>query len=238
VPVATFRIGTFFSLMPTPLLLLHLALGLVAFGSSVRASGESPPAPEFCADIVTRDASGLPVGAVARLYVANRKARIETAEVSAGFFLVDGQAETAVFVRSTPPVFMDAGLSSRLTQIFVPVDPNDPCRQWQAAAKNAGVPGAGGAWRCGRILEAKVGEGASLEYRVLSPDQKSSLRWIDPQLEFPVKLREADGTTIELEHVQIKAQRASMFAVPAGYRKLDPHALIERIKHSDVWADP
>jgi hypothetical protein len=46
----------------------------------------------------------------------------------------------------------------------------------------------------------------------------SSLRWIDSVLEFPVKLLAADGTTIA--------------------RKLDPRALIERIKHSDAWVDP
>jgi hypothetical protein len=66
----------------------------------------------------------------------------------------------------------------------------------------------------------------------------SSLRWIDPVLEFPVKLLAADGTTIALEHIRIEAQPASLFDLPTGFRKLDPRALIERIKHSDAWVDP
>jgi hypothetical protein len=78
---------------------------------------------------------------------------------------------------------MDAKQSTLLTQIFVPIDPIDPC------------------------------------------------------LKFPVKLRAVDGTTIALEHTRVEAQSANLFAVPPSYRRLDPQALIERIKHSDVWAD-
>jgi hypothetical protein len=167
--------------------------------------------------------------------VANRKVRIETPEAPAGYFLVDAGTGISLFVRPTQQVFMDAKRSTPLTQIFVPIDPNDPCRQWQAAATNAGAPIAGG-WRCARMDTANVNDRGTLEYRVVSLDQ-SSQRWIDPELEFPVKLRAADGTTISLEHIRIEGQAASLFAVPAGFRKFDPQALIERVKHSDVWVD-
>jgi hypothetical protein len=193
---------------------------------------------EFCADIVSRNADGVPVGTGARLYVANRMVRIETPEAPAGFFLIDGAAGTAFFVQPTQQVFMDAKQSTRLTQIFVPVDPNGPCRQWQAAAKNAGVSSAGGEWRCGRFATSIVDGRRTIEYRVVSPDQKSSRGWVDANLEFPIKLRAADGSTIALEHIRVEAQPASLFVLPPGYRKSDPQALIDRIKHSDVWAGP
>src|ERR1700691_4863830 len=157
---------------------LWLALGVASAG----ASRGSSPADEFSADIVSRDAAGVSVGTAARLYVANRMVRIETPEAPAGFFLIDGAAGTAFFVRSTQQVFMDAKQSTRLTQIFVPVDPNDPCRQWQAAAKNAGVPSAGGEWRCGRLDTAIVEGRRTIEYRAVSPDQKSSRGWTDPDV--------------------------------------------------------
>jgi len=194
---------------------------------------------EFSADIVSRDAAGVEVGSAAKLFVANHKVRIESPAASAEFFLIDGDAGTAIFVRPAQRIFMDAKQSSVLTQIFVPIGPKEPCRQWQAAATNAGVPGAGagGAWRCGRIAAATAGEHGAVEYRVVSPDQKSSRRWIDPDLDFPVKLREADGTTVVLEHIRIEAQAANLFALPPGYSKFDPQALIERIKRSDVWAE-
>jgi hypothetical protein len=31
-------------------------------------------------------------------------------------------------------------------------------------------------------------------------------------------------------------QPTELFALPPGYQHFDPQALIERIKHSDVWA--
>jgi hypothetical protein len=42
---------------------------------------------------------------------------------------------------------------------------------------------------------------------------------IDPDLEFSVRQLASDATTTVLEHIRI-----------------DPRALIDRIKHSDVWA--
>jgi hypothetical protein len=213
---------------------LWLTLGVASAG----ASRGSSPEYQFSADIVSRDAQGVSVGTGARLYVANRMVRIETSEAPAGFFLIDGAAGTAFFVQPARQVFMDAKQSTRLTQIFVPVDPGDPCRQWLAAAKNAGVSSAGGDWRCARIDTVIADGRRTIEYRVVSPDQKRSRGWIDPGLEFPTKLQAADGTTIALEHIRVEAQPASLFAMPPGYRKSDPQALIDRIKHSDVWAGP
>jgi hypothetical protein len=221
-----------------PLGRCSIALWLTLGVASAGASRGSSPAHEFSADIVSRDADGVSMGTAARLYAANRRVRIETPEASAGFFLMDGAAGTAFFVRPAQQLFMDAKQSTRLTQLFVPVDPNDPCRQWQAAAKTAGVAGAAGDWHCGRVDTAIVDGRRTIEYRVVSPDQKSSRGWIDPGLEFPIKLRAADGTTIALEHIRVEAQPASLFAMPPGYRKSDPQALIERIKHSDVWVGP
>jgi hypothetical protein len=212
---------------------LCLTLGLVSAGAFAQAA----PAVEFSADIVNRDAAGLAIGAAAKLYVSNHRVRIETPEASAGFLLIDGDAGTAYFVRPAQQVFMDAKQSSLLTQIFVPVDARDPCRRWQAAAANAGVPNAGGEWRCERINEEFVGDRRATLYHVGSP-QSTSLRWIDSDLEFPVKLLAADGTAIALEHIRVEAQPAGLFNLPPGFRKLDPRALIERIKHSDAWVDP
>jgi len=214
---------------------LALGLGLAYAGDSVEPS----PPREFSADIVSRDAAGALVGGSARLYASGRKVRIETPDIPAGFFLIGGDMGTALFVGTTQRVFMDAKQSTRLTQIFVPVDSQDPCPQWQAAAQNAGAPGAGGAWRCARAAAgADASASSTIEYRVTPPDQNSSLRWVDPRLEFPVKLKAADGGTITLENIRVEAQPANLYAIPAGFRKLDPQGLIDRVKHSDVWAGP
>jgi hypothetical protein len=212
-------------------LALSLSLGLTSPAISLAGAGASPDADvsrEFSADIVTRDSAGAVVSA--RLNAANDKVRIETSEAAAGFFLIDGKTGAALLVRPTQRLFMDARQSTRLTQVFIPIDPRDPCPQWQAAEKSAGVPDAAGAWRCTRIN--------AVEYRVVSADGSPSQRWIDPELEFPVKVRAADGTTVTLAHIRVAAQPAGLFEVPSGYRKFDPQGLIDRIKHSDVWAAP
>jgi hypothetical protein len=215
-------------------LAICLALGLTIPG----VAAERSSAYQFSADIVSRDAAGAVVGTAAKLYVANRRVRIEMAGAHADFFLIDGDTGSALFMRPAQQVFMDARQSTLLTQTFVPVDPIDPCPQWRAMAINAGVPNAVGDWRCSRI-DAEVIDGrGTIEYRVVSPAQAASQRWIDRDLEFPVKLRLADGTSIALEHIRLETQPAILFAVPLSYRKFEPQALIERIKRSDVWAEP
>jgi hypothetical protein len=226
---------------------IAVALGLgLALGRAGAGDSAEPNTPrEFSADIVSRDAAGAPLGGRARLYASGRHVRIEAPEFPAGFFLIGGDLGAALFVGTTRRVYMDAKQSTRLTQIFVPVDPRNPCPQWRAAAQHAGVPGAEGDWRCARAADvgaaagadagADAGAGGTIEFRVDSPDQNSSLRWIDLRLEFPVKLKAADGATIALENIRVDAQPANLFAIPEGFRKFDPQGLIDRIKHSDVW---
>jgi hypothetical protein len=108
-----------------------LGLGLALGRASVGDSAEPNPAPDFSADIVSRDAAGALLGGGGRLYASGRKVRIETPDVPAGFFLIGGDLGAALFVGTTQRVFMDAKQSTRLTQIFVPVDPHDPCPQWR-----------------------------------------------------------------------------------------------------------
>jgi hypothetical protein len=177
---------------------------------SLLSSGAALAAPEFSADIVSREAT-------THIFVANGKVRIDA---DAGYYLIDGTS--AFFVRPERRTFMDARQSTPLTRIFLSIDPTNPCLQWQAAAQNAGDPGE---WTCERVT--------TTQYNVAG-----SQRWIDAQLQFPVRFRAADGTTWTLENIQIGAQPAGLFAVPADYRKLDPRALIERLKHSDVWVEP
>jgi hypothetical protein len=195
-------------------------------------------ASEFSADIVSRDAAGTVIGAAAKLYVRNHMVRIETPEASGGFLLINGDAGTAQFVRPAQQLFMEAKQSSGLTQIFVPVDSKEPCRQWRAAALSAGAASAAGEWRCERIEDEIIDRRRAVQFRVSSPASSPSRRWIDSDLEFPVKLLASDGTTIALEHIHVEAQPANRFAIPPGFRNFDPRALIERVKHSDAWVDP
>ena len=97
-------------------------------------------------------------------------------------------------------------------------------------------PGAAGAWHCERIARSADELPDLIGYRVVTLDHASSERWVDTHLAFPVRVLAPDGSTLTLEHVRPGVQPTELFALPLGYQHFDPQALIERIKHSDVWA--
>jgi hypothetical protein len=214
------------------LMALCMFLGLPGLGDVARAQ-------TFSADLVTRNVGVQPDGE-GRVYVSGAKVRIETPGFADGFFIVDvdGDRGDAWFVRPRLWLVMEARQSSPLTQLLVRVDPKDPCRQWQAMERIAGVTSGGGEWRC-RLLGGDIVDGReTMKYEAISRQNRRSYRWIDPQREFLVRLETEDGTTVVLENIVDAPQPSSLFAVPPDYRKFDPMQLINQIKQSDVWVEP
>jgi hypothetical protein len=191
-------------------------------------------AQQFSADIVmARDGAAVPAG---RLWVRDGRVRIETPELPNGFFLVDGAKPSAYFVRPATHIYMDARQSSRLSRLFVAVDPNDPCRRWQAMAELAGLTGQAD-WRCEQAGQEEI-KGRSAEmFRVTSAGSHQFVAWLDRERRFPLRIRTVDGTVIALEHIRDEAQPASLFELTPNFRKFSPEALVDRIKQSDVWVD-
>ncbi len=167
----------------------------------------------------------------------SHKARIEIGAAPDGFFLSDTDAGTALFVRSAQRIYLDARQSTPLTQIFIRVDPRDPCRQWQAAAATAGVMNSG-KWRCEPIERAIVNQHETVEYRVVTPDRATELRLGRPFDGLSGEVAKRGWKSVCAQNIQLQPQPASLFSIPSDYRKLDPQALLERIKRSDVWAEP
>jgi hypothetical protein len=128
-----------------------LVAARAAFGIAGSLVGISAHAQQFSADLVHRNAGGELAGRTGKLNVSNGKVRIETPDVPTGIFIVYADLNAAYFMRPAQHTFMDAMQSSQLTQLLVVIDPDDPCRQWQAMAKVAGVVRDGSQWRCERI---------------------------------------------------------------------------------------
>jgi hypothetical protein len=205
---------------------LFVLATLSAFGA-VAAQAQ-----QFSADIVTRhDEVSTPAG---RLSVLDGKVRIETTEHPDGFFLIDPTKPSAYFVRPGTRLYMEAKQSSRLTRLFVVVDPEAPCRQWQTMARLAGMAGEG-EWRCEQTGEEIIDGHSVVAFKALSADGQQLFGWIDRERRFPLQIKAEDGVLFKLERIRDEPQPASSFEVPAGYRKFSPEALIERIKQSDVW---
>ncbi|WP_247424092.1 hypothetical protein [Bradyrhizobium sp. 139] len=192
-------------------------------------------AQQFFAELVaSKDDSATPMGT---LRVSEGKARIETAALPDGFFLVDSAKPAAYFVRPDAHVYMNAMQSSPLTHMFVPVDPDDPCRQWLAIAQLS-APVDLTTWRCQRDGAETVGGRNTDVYRVAAPSGLSFIGWVDRARRFPVQIKTADGTLIAADHIHDGPQPAQAFEIPAGLRKFDPQTLIRQIQQSDVWVAP
>ena len=206
-------------------------LSLVAVAGLLASGGTR--AQQFSADLVIMQHDGAAATPAGRLRVFGDKVRIETPELADGFFLIDGSEPAAYFVRPATHVFMNAKQSSRLTRLFVPVDPADPCRQWQAMARLAGAEQGG--WRCERSGEQTTGVQNAVGYRAVAAAGVVFLGWIDVARKFPVRIKTGDGAVITAENIRDEPQAASSFEIPPGYRKFDPLTLIQQIKQSDVW---
>jgi hypothetical protein len=204
----------------------------IVLADMVLSGNAGARAQQFSADIVVeRDGRRSPAGQV---FVRDGKTRIETPELADGFFLVDSDKQTAYFVRRNGRVYMDARQSSPLTRLLVPVDPADPCRQWQAMADIAGIAGQA-ELRCERTGEESIDGRESDAFRVVSGSGEIFSGWIDRARRFPLRIKTAGGSVTSLENVRDEPQLASLFELPSKARKFSPEALIERIKQSDVW---
>jgi hypothetical protein len=210
----------------------RLWFGLLALAGSVLAGAVAAQAQQFSADLVGAQ-DNVAAAPAARVRVLGDKVRLETSEVADGFFLVDGAKPAAYFVRPRTRVFMDARQSSRLALRFVTVDPDDPCRQWQAMAQQAGLEQQN--WRCERLGAEMVGARGTIAWRAVSATGRQFSGWIDRERRFPLRVKTEDGTIVTAERVRDEPQPAELFQIPPGFRKFDPQQLIDRIKQSDVW---
>jgi hypothetical protein len=203
--------------------------GVVALG--VLSGSVAAATQQFSADIVMqRNAATKPAG---RLHVLDGKVRIETAEAADGFFLVDTAKPSAYFVRPATRIYMDARQSSQLTRLLVPVDPDEPCRQWQTMAQLAGLAGQDD-WRCERTGEEEIDGRHAVVFHAVTGSGEF-FGWIDRARKFPLRIKTKDGTIIALEQIKDEPQAVSLFDPPSNFRKFSPEVLIEQIKQSDVW---
>jgi hypothetical protein len=212
-------------------------LSLLAVAGFLLCGHTPASAQQFSTDLVTLkgDGASAPAG---RLRVSSDKVRIETPELADGFFVIEGAKPVAFFVRPAARLFMEARQTSRLTRIFVQVDPDNPCRQWEAMAKVAGVDQDEknqGNWRCQRVGEETIDGNTTIAYRVILAPNRELFGWIDPARKFPLRVKTEDGAIIAAQNIRDERQPAQMFEIPSGFRKFDPEALIRRIKQSDVW---
>jgi hypothetical protein len=195
-------------------------------------------AQQFSASVITTNSTAETTTEAGRVLVADGKVRLELPDFPDGYFIVNPAANSAFFVRPGKRVFMEARQSSRLAQILVAVDPEDPCQQWQEVAVITGAANPGRPWQCARSKVQSADARGMMQYEVTAPDAHRYEVWIDPKIKFPVRIRAEIGTAIEVTNIQEGPQPETAFELPPGFGKFDPQGLIDRIKQSDVWVQP
>jgi hypothetical protein len=200
------------------------------------ASVTQPAGAQQFSAMLTVTGPGTAAARTAKLAVAGRKVRIETSELPGDVLIVDTAAPAAYLVRPAQRIVMDAKQSSPLTRLFVPLDPADPCRQWQAMAEVAGISDSG-QWRCVAAGSETVSGRATRKFAVTSR-RGHSTGWIDADLKFPVKIETEYGAALTMRDIEEAPQPAEKFEIPGSYRKFDPHGVIELMKRTDIWVEP
>jgi hypothetical protein len=199
------------------------ALALCGAGLASLAGGPAF-AQQFSADMIS---SGGGSHAPSKLYVANGKIRMEPAG-GKGSIIIDSAAGTAVVLVPAQKLVIDAKQMGASSRFMAPLDPDNPCPQWEKIAHDAD-PSEGGAWTCKRIGPETVNGRATVKFEATSPKGEQDFGWIDRRLKFVVKSQSAKGEGMELQNIQEGAQPASLFEIPADYQKTDMKEMMQRM---------
>ena len=194
-------------------------------------------AQQFSAELIASNPAGGTLGSPGKIFVADRKVRIETSDFPNSFLLVDSNVPAAYLVRQRLRVFMDVKQSSRLTRLFVSPGGLDPCPQWRMMAEVAGIASDGGQWRCEAAETESLDGRASRKFRITSPSDHATA-WVDVQLNFPVKFEIDDGAVLALRNIAEGSQPPETFEVPGNFKKFNQQLFLERLKRTDIWVEP
>jgi len=98
---------------------------------------------------------------------------------------------------------------------FKSYDPNNPC----ANAEDMTCEKGGSETVNGRAADKWI-------FKKKSTGKLVMTTWLDKKIHFPVKSLMEDGTEMDLTNVQEGAPAASVFEIPAGYKKFDMGAMM------------
>lgn len=190
-------------------LCLFLTLGLASV-----ASAQS----DFSADVYELQKSD--TAAQAKIYLSKDKIRVEPARKDArggGAFIMDLGTQTSIVLMDQQRMYMELPVqmaAQRNAYNFFRVgDVENACSSWLNEGRNKGGS-------CHKVGTDTVNGRSAIKYEGTNANGDSGTFWVDPKIAFPIKWQ-GKNSSGELRNIQEGAQPASLFAVPAGYNKLD-----------------
>jgi hypothetical protein len=209
-----------------------LAAMMLAGAAALAGGATQAAAQQFSADFVSNRGQPSPGDAhPKKVFVSGGKVRMEGVGPRGGALLADAKSNTTLMLMPQQKIYMDMAKMGDMIRVFMPVDPDNPCPQWQKMGEDMrpNNPGEDGNWTCRRIGPETVNGRSTIKYQATSPKGEQVSGWIDIKLKVLIKSESAKGHGMELQNIQEGPQQASLFEVPADYRKMDMGQMLQQM---------
>lgn len=161
-----------------------------------------------------------PDGPQAKIYFGKDKARFEPGKKEArgaGAVIVDMEKQTWTVLMDERQMYMEAPPQMAKQRVgynfFHATDVENACSQWLQRPENQGGS-------CHKVGNETVNGRNTVKYEGTNSKGEAGTVWLDPKLRFPVKWEEKNGGG-ELRNIQEGSQPASLFEIPASYKKFE-----------------
>jgi outer membrane lipoprotein-sorting protein len=183
------------------------------------AFAQIPGATPFSGDLTVKSTGGETMNG--KMYFSGSKIRWEmNAKGHDSVMIMDLPQKISYMVMPQQKMYMEMRLGQHMGRgpkmpDFKTYDPNNPCAQNEDMT-------------CEKVGTETV-NGRSTDKWLFKSKKKADHTmnvWIDKKIHFPVRTVTSEGTQSDLTNVQEGPQTASLFEIPAGYRKFDMGAMM------------
>ncbi len=176
---------------------------------------------DFSAEIVNHEQKS---PQTTKIFVTKDKMRIEGLhEGRSGTVIWDFDSGILDVIMPAQKMYMEIPQQQGMQggfRLFRTHDVEDACGGWRQMAEKPGGS-------CRKVGHETVNGRTTVKYEGTSAAGDTGAFWIDTSLAFPLKWEDKGGGG-ELQNIQEGAQPASLFAIPAGYQKMDMGSMMQR----------
>jgi len=178
---------------------------------------------EFSAEVVDSHKQG--TTSQSKIYFSKDKIRFDSRDAnSPGAFIMNLSNQSMTILMPQQHMYMempaDAQEQRNMFSFFKTSDVENACGDWLKLANNKGGS-------CHKLGNETVNGRDTVKYEGTNSKGEASQVWLDPKLRFPVKWQGTSGSG-ELRNIQEGSQPASLFAIPAGYTKMDMGGMMQK----------
>jgi hypothetical protein len=170
---------------------------------------------QFKANVMSKDGDGkIASGTV---YFGGAKIRTElTSDGQNMVALIDPAAKMQYVLMPSEKVYMQMPIGQGPGSIMVIYGPSDPTNPCASGSGNT---------NCVRGGTESVNGYETVRWNYTNSAGEGTRAWVSTRLRFPIKTQVDDGSTMEFSNIAEGPQPANLFAIPAGYQKVDIGAM-------------